>query len=447
MACPRSAALALFLALPALLPAADGDLDTSFSEDGKYLQSASTGNDNEAEATAVRGLPDGSMLVGGGMGTSVTSARQFALMKLRPDGVRDGAFANGGIVEIATPQARASLREIFVQADGAIVLAGLDGSSNPSMIFGRVLANGLLDLSFGPSGLRILPDVPVAGGEAHLSAIARSPDGGYFVAGRCENCEPSALFVLRLDPDAEVDTNFADDGWAIFSLDPGQSHGSVSLTVDESGRPVLAGPFWSGSNDLYLVRLTPGGNFDASFGGGDGIVLVNDTPVDYLSDIQIDPVSGRILLSTGSSILARTSTGAVDDGFGTGGVVDLDLEEGTFLSDLILQSDRKLVAVGRIDHTGPDLGGFLLARFLTNGGMDNSFDGNGVVRYEFNLVPDEFDAAYAVALVGGRVVAAGVAESPEDIFRRSAMAILRTQSTLVFTDGFERGSASGWLEN
>ena len=103
--------------------------------------------------------------------------------------------------------------------------------------------------------------------------------------------------------------------------------------------------------------------------------------------------------------------------------------------------------MGSIDHTGPELGGFFLARLDSNGDLDNSFDDNGVVRYELNVAPNAIDAAYSAALVGGKLVAAGAASSPDDDSQRSAFAVLRTQSALIFTDGFERGSASGWLGN
>jgi hypothetical protein len=66
------------------------------------------------------------------------------------------------------------------------------------------------------------------------------------------------------------------------------------------------------------------------------------------------------------------------------------------------------------------------------------------VRYEFDREGDAADAAEAVALVGGRLVAAGYGDDVGE-FPLPAMAVLRTESALVFTDGFERGSASAWL--
>ncbi|MBP7586664.1 MAG: hypothetical protein KBA72_01840 [Thermoanaerobaculia bacterium] len=443
----RPLAIALTLLLPPALHAADGDLDSAFAGDGKQVIAAPSAAENTATARAVAGLSDGSILVAGSMGQTSNSSNHFALVKLASDGSPDLAFGSSGIVEVATPESYGIVLAIFVQPDGAIVLAGRDRYSDPSIAFARILANGLPDLSFGPGGLKIIPDVPVPGGNLGGHAIARSPDGGYFVAGSCELCAPNALFVLRLDADCEIDTAFGDDGWAIFTADPGAIHNSIRVAVDEAGRPVVIGATPVATHDLFLVRLTTAGNFDPTFGGGDGIAFVDGAPFSSPDALQLDPVSGRILIAGQSFILARTSTGAVDTGFGTSGVVDLDLEEGTRLNSLQLQSDRKVVAAGSIDHTGAELGGFFLARLETNGTLDNSFDDNGVVRYEFNAAPDAADAAYAAAFVGGKLVAAGAATSPADSAQSSAFAILRTQSALIFTDGFERGSVSGWLGN
>lgn len=443
----RRLAIALAVSLPLALHAADGDLDPSFAGDGQQLVAAPSPADNTATARAVAGLADGSLLIAGQMGQTATNSNHFALVKLAPNGSPDLAFGDSGIVELPTPESYGIVLGVFVQPDGAIVLAGRDRQTDPSIAFARLLANGLPDLSFGPGGLKIIPDVPVPDGNLGGHAIARSPDGGYFVAGVCELCDPNALFVLRLDADCEIDTAFGDDGWAIFTADPGATHNSIQVVVDEAGRPVVVGATPVATHDLFLVRLTTSGNFDATFGGGDGIAFVDGAPFIFPNALELDPVTGRLLIAGQSSILALTSTGAADTGFGTGGVVDLELEEGTLLFDLALQSDRKIVAVGRIDHTGPELGGFLLARLLANGDRDNSFDGNGVVRYEFNVAPDAGDSAYSAAIVGGKLVAAGAASSPDDDSQRSAFAILRTQSTLVFTDGFERGTTSAWLDN
>jgi hypothetical protein len=60
-------------------------------------------------------------------------------------------------------------------------------------------------------------------------------------------------------------------------------------------------------------------------------------------------------------------------------------------------------------------------------------------------VVDAQDGASALALAGGRLVAVGYAGI--GALSDRAFAVLRTQSALIFTDSFERGSTASWLSN
>ena len=100
---------------------------------------------------------------------------------------------------------------------------------------------------------------------------------------------------------------------------------------------------------------------------------------------------------------------------------------------------------GTIDANGTQLAGFLLARFRATGTLDPAFDGNGLKRIEFDLDADARDFAMAATLAGGRIVAVGGA--PDNGGSALKIAVLRTQSALIFSDGFERGSRAGWVGN
>jgi hypothetical protein len=78
---------------------------------------------------------------------------------------------------------------------------------------------------------------------------------------------------------------------------------------------------------------------------------------------------------------------------------------------------------------------------LEDGELDDSYDDNGVNRVEFDLVADGVDVARAATLSGGRLVVVGSAERVVDL---SDFAVLRIETALIFTDGFERGSAAAW---
>ncbi len=436
----------LVLSVPAV--AADGDLDTSFSSDGKTTFSWV----EEGDAFAVAGLPDGSLLVGGSA-YGVAAGLRMALVKLLPNGSPDASFGGGAVVEIAEPGAVSEIDRIHVLDDGRIMLLGTTSNTESvqSFTFVRLLANGDRDDTFGPNGVRLVGWPPLGIHTVKETRWAIAPSGGYFAVSQCRDCvsDRASVAVVRFTPDGERHPNFGDQGGVVFEAVAGLEHRALQIDADAAGRAVVSGNLVDnpGGREHFVARLTATGALDPAFGGGDGLTLTDLPAYVYPYDLVIEPVAGGTLLAIGNfTIEPRTtgvmridSEGEVDTSFGFLGATPLTLEEGAQLYAIDLQSDGKIVTAGWIDHTGDERGGFFLARLLPDGQLDATFDGNGVARYEFNLVPNATDSARDVTLSGGKLVAAGSAEGSE-----SSFAILRTQSELVFTDGFERGSTAGW---
>ncbi|MBT2400221.1 DUF11 domain-containing protein [Streptomyces sp. ISL-100] len=175
------------------------------------------------------------------------------------------------------------------------------------------------------------------------------------------------------------------------------------------------------SAGFALVLALPGsaaaapGDLDATFGGGDGKVISDVLYVEDSQDVALQSDGKIVTIGSGFNfdgpndfVLIRYNTdGTVDTGFGAGGTVlvdfgDLTNDEG---QDVAVQSDGKIVAVGRSD--APDGRGlFALARFNTDGSLDTTFGDGGKVVTDFGTGGSA--AAYAVAVQsGGGIVAAG----------------------------------------
>ena len=106
-----------------------------------------------------------------------------------------------------------------------------------------------------------------------------------------------------------------------------------------------------------------------------------------------------------ATIHAANSVGDLDQTFGQSGkVTALFFGKSAFAFAAALQSDGRIIAVGGNSTTQ----GFSVARFNTDGTLDNSFGEAGKVVTAFN----DFAFAQAVALqVDGKIVAAGVANN------------------------------------
>ena len=120
--------------------AAPGDLDVSFSGDGK--QTTDFGGSDAAAAVAVQA--DGKIVVAG------SSGGNFALARYGADGTLDPSFSGDGLVTTdlgGTDDGQG----VAIQADGKIVVAGGSGGN---FALARYTAGGVLDTSFSGDGMQ-----------------------------------------------------------------------------------------------------------------------------------------------------------------------------------------------------------------------------------------------------------------------------------------------------
>lgn len=156
----------------------DGQLDTSFADDGRAVFPAIGGVGDHVNALVMQ--PDGKLVVGGwsdGLDPgSGESRRNFALLCCNADGSRDRSFGADGVVTTSIGR-HAEIHGLALQPDGSIVACGF-GESGAALA--RYTANGALDVGFGQggAGLLDLSRMRVA------SAVAIQPDGDIVVAGR-----------------------------------------------------------------------------------------------------------------------------------------------------------------------------------------------------------------------------------------------------------------------
>jgi len=152
------------------------------------------------------------------------------------------------------------------------------------------------------------------------------------------------------------------------------------------------------------------GDLDQAF-SGDGKAITDFTAKDdFIWDIAIQ-ADGKVVAAGGAAngkhfALARYRTnGTLDPTFGGDGMVVTKMTDGTdFLTAVAIQDDQKIVAAGEVGGSG---GRYGLTRYLPNGRLDDTFGGDG--RVMTNLSPG-LDRAWGIAIqTDGKIVVAGVA--------------------------------------
>ena len=280
-------------------------------------------------------------------------------------------------------------------------------------------ADGMLDPSFGKGGLVI---TDFGGGMPPPYDVATSlvvlPDGRAVAAGYTNpNLPHTNMAVARYIFSGELDTTFGGDGMVVIAFPPlptGDSHAvAEAVLLQPDGRLVLVGgavipttgtvvPFGIAQSVFALVRLNADGSFDETFGTG-GVVT---TPTDGGAVAGLLQPDGRIVAvgqSASFVVAARyNADGSLDPSFGTGGVASVPISD-FGVEAAALQPDGKLVIAGA--HPWPSaLPDFALIRLLPGGGLDLSFDGDGLATADFGVI--EYGRSVTV-LADGRLVVAG----------------------------------------
>jgi uncharacterized delta-60 repeat protein len=395
--------------------AAPGDLDSSFSGDGKVTTNFTRRADF---ATGMALQPDGKIVTAGVAGSGGSNAK-FALARHNTDGTPDSTFSSDGRATTDLTPKLDGANSVTIDGNGRIVAAGVVGigGSDPKFALVRYNLDGTLDTSFSGDG-KVTRNFSRHYDSAR--AVAIDPDGRIVVAGTV-NWGPNPNFgVARYNLDGSLDTSFSGDGKLTIDVS-GRSDAGLEMAIQSDGKIVISGEggFGQGRTDskLALVRLTAAGALDQSF-GTDGKVMTQLTSrFDGAWGVAIDG-NNRIVAAgfAGAWVnkrfaLARYSpNGSLDTSFGGDGKVLTDF---THLHDeaveVSFQQDEKILVGGvagyRLNRAANSQ--IALARYNTNGSLDQSFSGNGKLSTNFTR---KDDGANRIAIQeDGRIVAAGYA--------------------------------------
>jgi uncharacterized delta-60 repeat protein len=370
-----------------LVFAGDGVLDHTFGSGGKVITQLS--QEPSSGIYAIKVQADGKLIAAGDISNNF--AADFAIARYNTGGSLDTSFGIGGVVTTDFLGEQDTALGVAIQNDGKIVAAGYAFSSNASYNFAlaRYNTDGTLDTTFG-SGGRVTTDFFTSDDEA--IAIAILTDGKIVAAGLASDIAGVSDFAIaRYNADGSLDTSFGANG--TVTTDFGGHDAAQSLAIQADGKVVTAGSIANASNyDFALARYHTDGTLDSGFGIGGKVTTdffgTNDEVLGIViqSDNKIVAVGG----SPGGPetnpdfILARYNTdGSLDNTFGNGGKVSTDFfGEYDRATAVAIQTDQSIVVTGMV--AGANTAFFGLARYDSNGSLDPNFGDGGKVTTDFS---------------------------------------------------------------
>jgi uncharacterized delta-60 repeat protein len=438
----RSSMLAWAFSLLALTLAASnawaaaGDLDLSFSSDGKVTTPFFTDGDASATAYAVALQADGKIVVAGSASASQATGGaatfDFALARYHPDGSLDTSFSGDGKLTTNVFGGQDYAYALAIQADGKILAAGA-ANVNAASFFNRFTlvrynSNGSLDTSFGSAGI---VSTDFFGNNSEATAIALQPDGKIVVAGLANDGSANQFALVRYLANGSLDASFGSGGKVTTSFF-GFDDSATAVRLQADGKIVVAGQAYpGGANDQFaLARYNSNGSLDTSFGTG-GKVTTDFFGTNDAADALIIQADGKIVAAgmayiPGGGIdhyaAARYNTnGGLDTTFGVGGKTSVEFSS-AYVRRLAAagQADGKIVMASWGVDSASGFDQFQLLRLNANGSLDTSFGNAGKLSTTFFGSQNQ---AFALAVQSdGKLIAAGSAYNPSAFYTVFALA-------------------------
>lgn len=474
--------VALLLVFTAAAASGAGTLDFEFGDGGRRNVVFDIGGDRLDDALAMDVSANGTVVLAGSARVDATHDC-FAIARLLPGGTLDTSFSGDGRYTETALCSGASIRITAVKIDASnrIVFAGsYQGDGNdPEFIVGRVKADGSgLDDTFGsfPAVGIVRPNL---GGDSASGAngLALQSDGKIVAVGYATvNLFGSltAFAVARLNANGTGDSSFNGNGYQVYSwgtsLSDPLNDSASAVTIQGDGKIVVAGTSQQTASgaDFGVIRLNANGSLDTGFGGnGTGAKLIDfgtgckddiATAVAARNNLFNPAGNGVVIAGTSCisgadwdfAVVMLDEAGQLDTGFNGSGRRTVEFDLGGANRDVakavaiesiasLLIAPTHITLAGFALNTAPASSGYEIAltRLDFAGGVDTRFGTNGRATFAPNLGSANNDFGNALQVRGYRAWVGGtIQRSAAGDYDFAAIRLLANDT--IFASRFER---------
>ena len=357
---------------------------------------ASQSDVDAAQAVLQQKQPDGSarlIAIGDTSDPSHVGYPGVAVLRYNQDGTLDTNFGSGGVAKYFPSFSVITLtRDGAVDPQGNVVAVADEGGA---AVVVRFTPSGALDATFNSMGAVSISNVKP-------TALRIQSDGKILLGGTRVSGKSVVGVVARLNSNGTIDSAFGSNGFtAISSL---MLLYALQLETVNSQQDIVVAGETSTATSFGLVRLTPSGALDSSFGTSGGLASANfcGNPSTAFS-LLVDPL-GNIVAGGTSSVVSGgapqfgltrfTSSGILDTTFGNPSNSGLGRTGQTMLD--FFGNQNRITSIQQVlDANGNEtailVGGYaylptgpttvnkylVIAKYHTDGSLDTSFGTNG----------------------------------------------------------------------
>lgn len=309
----------------------DGTNDSSFGNSGAAIFINDSLRRKILRPSSILIQPDGKILSGGNYYNKLYSAQGFILTRLLATGNIDEQFGKNGevIFDEKSDNNPAGFSGLATQRNGKILVAY---SFNENAV-ARYTKNGKTDSAFGVNGKLIIDSYL----SNSITDIAIQPDDKVLIliVDRTNGANNWNFKIVRILPDGVFDSSFGDKGVRIIDFNNTQD-GPSSFTILPDGGILIAGSVWGDTGFTGVVKLKSNGSIDSSFAVNGKAIYSMDG---IFAPIKILAASDGKFFVTGNALGRFNYDGTKDSAFGYNGFTS----DHQASQDAALQKDDKLL--------------------------------------------------------------------------------------------------------
>lgn len=336
---------------------------------------------------AIQIQDDGKIVVAGATGRdNGSNGFQFALARYNIDGSLDATWDTDGIVT-EPDMTNSDVAHALALQGSKILMAGSNNAATPNAnaVVVRYNDNGSIDTTFGISGVVTSPLSLMNGNKGEGFALAVQDDGKIIIAGgTAPQFSAHTFAAVRLMPEGDIDFTFGMSGVVTTAIGTDGAQ-AESIIIQDDGKIVLAGTTSGMNSDFAVAWYNMDGSLDTTF-GTNGVSVTSLGETDNGRDVAIQDdgkivvagTSGRIVPPAFNFAVARYNTdGSLDDTFDTDGVLTTPIGVAAFASSVVIKPDGKIVVGGHAAVFPSQM--IAVAQYNTDGSLDTSFDTDGIL--------------------------------------------------------------------
>ena len=436
---------------------------TNPNEDN-FISVATSNQDNPAIASDGN---DGAFIVWEDLRNYATNVRDIYIQKIDKDG--NTLFSNDGI-PVCTAEGDQHNSKIVESSDGSVIVFWMDDRTNftnaTDLYAQKIDANG--NPLWAIDGVPVSEFTSQSPGTVYYFNIVPDDDGGAFAVWQRNWFGYDQIRAQRINSDGNIlwgDTGTIVTDGARFDRIPqlirdNLNGGIVTAFRGTFGYSIMAQRINPNGNTLWNqngITVVPNGpQNECSITAGD---IYSNGGLMAVSWVTSGPVNAQLIDTSGNklwgengiivnnepgahsfpkiqndfdeNLLSQPLPGTIDSSFGQAGIV-ITPTYSTFISDLAIQPDGKIISAGSFQNSG--YRDYAFARYNTDGTLDNTFGTDGIAIVAPSPNHDELNAIRIQP--DGKIIAAGYEET---IFAKPGFCLVRLNSNGTLDASFGNG--------